>query len=153
MQRLRIIPIVAIFLYTVPFLYAIPVEEKTSDEILKEVRLSRIPQIIETLEEKGTRALEAERFPEAKAHFQKALVLKHAIGMKHTEGSAQILAKVSKIENKLGNHCEATKLSKLAQRIYRQIGLNFGAVSFEEVQKPKEAAQVTCVETITWLKD
>lgn len=134
-----------------PSLYAGPVEEKTSDEILSEVRISRIPKIIEVLEEQGLRAFELEQFKEAKLHFQKALVLRHAIGMKQTERGAHILTKVSAIESKLGNQCEASKLQKLAVRIYRQMGVNFGAVRLEE--EPVKVSQLACAETISWLKD
>ncbi len=141
----------AAFLLIMPALYAVPIEDKSSDEILSEVRISRIPKIIEILEEKGLRALDLENYNDAKEFLQKSLVLRNAIGMKQTEGSAQILAKVSSIESKLGNQCEATKLGRLAKRIYRQIGVNFGAVQFEE--PPTKVAQVSCNDTITWLKD
>ena len=132
-------------------LYAVPVEDKAIDEILNEVRLSRIPKIIEVLEEKGNKALQIDDLKNAKEYLRKALVLKQSIGMKDTEGSAGIITKISKIENKLGNNCEATKLSKLAKRIYRQIGVNFGAVSFEDTPVKPEATN--CPENLTWLKD
>jgi hypothetical protein len=151
MKNMKIIGYIVIFVMTVPILYASPAEDKTPDEILNEVRISRIPKIIEILEEKGMQALELEKFSEAKEFFQKALILRQAIGMKHTEGSAHILTKISSIESRLGNQCEASKLSKLAKRIYRQIGVNIGAVRIEEA--PPKAERVACAETIGWLRD
>jgi len=151
MKTLKYCFYIAIFLVCLPILYATPVEDKSSEAILSEVRISRIPKIIELLEEKGTKALEAEKFQDARGYFQKALILRNAIGMKQTEGSAHILTKVSSIESKLGNQCEASKLSLLAKRIYRQIGVNMGAVRLEE--QPTKAPQFACAENIGWLGD
>ncbi|TGL56638.1 tetratricopeptide repeat protein [Leptospira ognonensis] len=151
MKTFRFYSFFALFLTALPILYAVPVEDKTSDEILSEVRISRIPKIIEVLEEMGLRAYEMEQLKEAKIHFQKALVLRQAIGMKQTEGSAHILTKVSAIESKLGNRCEASKLQRLAIRIYRQMGVNFGAVRLEE--EPVKVSHLACAETISWLRD
>ncbi|GBF48612.1 hypothetical protein LPTSP4_01120 [Leptospira ryugenii] len=134
---------------------ASPIEDWTTDDILKEVRVSRIPQIIDLLEEKAKKAVQAEDYQSAKEYLKKALVLKHSIGMKHTEGSASILSKISHIETKLGNRCEASKLSSLAKRIYRQIGVNFGAVSFEEggESNPKVAMSAACQENLSYVRD
>jgi len=138
-----------------PSLHANPLLEKTSEEILQEVRLSRIPQIIEDLEEKAKHSIGANRFSEARDYLKKAIVLKSAIGMKESEGNAELLTMISRIESKLGNQCEANQLSKLAKKIYHRIGLNFGAVSFEEkpAASPATVVAKNCGEKVSWLTE
>ncbi len=135
----------------VSVLYAEPIENKSHEEILNDTRLSRIPQIIELIEQKGRQALEQGTFVEAKSLFQKSYLLRQAIGMRETEGGAKVLHQISYIEQKMGNQCEASKLSRLAKRIYRQIGVNIGAVEFES--QPSKIAQSTCADRISWASE
>ncbi|TGN11653.1 hypothetical protein [Leptospira ilyithenensis] len=160
MQHSRLLFRMILYLFAViigglPSLYANPVLDKTAEEILHEVRLSRIPQIIEDLEEKAKHSMGANRFSEARDYLKKAIVLKSAIGMKDSEGNAELLTMISLIESKLGNQCEANQLSKLARKIYHRIGVNFGAVSFEEKPNALPTAVVAknCGETVTWLSE
>lgn len=120
--------------------------DSTSKEILERVRLSRIPQVISALEDRAAKSLQSDLILNAREDLKKAIQLKQAIGMKESEGNAKLLERIASLEAKLGNGCEAKQLSKLARQIYLRIGMNLGAVSFD--QKPA----VTCSE-VSWLKD
>ncbi len=152
----RLLILTALFLNSIVILYANPILDQPADVILKETRLSRIPQMIQALEDKAKIYAENNKILEAREYLKKAIVLKDAIGMRESEGNAQLLTQISKLESKLGNQCEASQLSKLAKNIYRKIGVNFGAVTFEEPKQNQEtniSAAKACGESVTWLKE
>ncbi|TGL43955.1 hypothetical protein EHQ55_18110 [Leptospira meyeri] len=133
-------------------LYANPLLDESADDILRSTRLSRIPSVILSLEERAIVKMESNDLLSAREDLKKAIQLKHAIGMKESEGNAGLLLQISKLESRLGNRCEANQYSHLAKRIALRIGVNLGAVAFDRVAMPDNRKPDGCVE-VSWLKE
>ncbi|MDF3821137.1 hypothetical protein P3G55_14610 [Leptospira sp. 96542] len=131
-------------------LFANPALDRPAEVILGETRLSRIPQVILSLEERAKLSADSNQFLAAREDLKKAIQLKQAIGMKDSEGNAKLLVNISKLESKLGNQCEAAQLSKLAKKIYIRLGLITGAVSLEQNETPKPREYCT---EVSWIKE
>ncbi|MCW7481303.1 LEPBI_I1174 family sigma 54-regulated protein [Leptospira kanakyensis] len=133
-------------------LHANPILDGSAEEILKDTRLSRIPSVILGLEERAIQKMETNDLISAREDLKKAIQLKHAIGMKESEGNASLLLQISKLESKLGNRCEANQYSHLAKRIALRIGVNLGAVALDRAAVPDNRKPDGCVE-VSWLKE
>ncbi|EKJ85123.1 LEPBI_I1174 family sigma 54-regulated protein [Leptospira meyeri] len=133
-------------------LYANPLLDESADDILRSTRLSRIPSVILSLEERAIVKMESNDLLSAREDLKKAIQLKHAIGMKESEGNAGLLLQISKLESRLGNRCEANQYSHLAKRIALRIGVNLGAVAFDRAAMPDNRKPDGCVE-VSWLKE
>ncbi|PJZ85531.1 LEPBI_I1174 family sigma 54-regulated protein [Leptospira harrisiae] len=133
-------------------LHANPILEDSAEDILRSTRLSRIPSVIVSLEERAIVKMESNDLLSAREDLKKAIQLKHAIGMKESEGNASLLLQISKLESRLGNRCEANQYSHLAKRIALRIGVNLGAVAFERPVVPDNRKPDGCVE-VSWLKE
>ncbi|XDD55303.1 hypothetical protein AB3N62_05685 [Leptospira sp. WS4.C2] len=133
-------------------LHANPVLDGSAEDILKNTRLSRIPAVIASLEERAIQKMESNELISAREDLKKAIQLKHAIGMKESEGNAGLLLQISKLESRLGNRCEASQYSHLAKRIALRIGVNLGAVALDRAAIPENKKPETCLE-VSWLKE
>ncbi|PJZ44048.1 LEPBI_I1174 family sigma 54-regulated protein [Leptospira brenneri] len=133
-------------------LHANPIFEESAEDILRNTRLSRIPSVITGLEERAIQKMESNDLISAREDLKKAIQLKHAIGMKESEGNASLLLQISKLESRLGNRCEANQYSHLAKRIALRIGLNLGAVALDRAVVPDSRKPEGCLE-VSWLKE
>ncbi|TGM81484.1 hypothetical protein EHR01_01380 [Leptospira mtsangambouensis] len=133
-------------------LHANPLLDESPEDILRSARLSRIPSLILSLEERAIVKMESNDLLSAREDLKKAIQLKHAIGMKESEGNASLLLQISKLESRLGNRCEANQYSHLAKRIALRIGVNLGAVAFDRAVIPENRKPDGCVE-VSWLKE
>ncbi|MCG6142511.1 LEPBI_I1174 family sigma 54-regulated protein [Leptospira mtsangambouensis] len=133
-------------------LHANPLLDESAEDILRSARLSRIPSLILSLEERAIVKMESNDLLSAREDLKKAIQLKHAIGMKESEGNASLLLQISKLESRLGNRCEANQYSHLAKRIALRIGVNLGAVAFDRAVMPENRKPDGCVE-VSWLKE
>ncbi|TGK84219.1 hypothetical protein EHQ31_05920 [Leptospira montravelensis] len=133
-------------------LHANPILDEPAEDILRAVRLSRIPTVINSLEERAIQKMESNDLLSAREDLKKAIQLKHAIGMKESEGNASLLLQISKLESRLGNRCEANQYSHLAKRIALRIGVNLGAVALERANLSETRKPDGCIE-VSWLKE
>ncbi|TGM53817.1 LEPBI_I1174 family sigma 54-regulated protein [Leptospira vanthielii] len=133
-------------------LQANPLLDESADDILRATRLSRIPSVIANLEERAIQKMETNDLLSAREDLKKAIQLKHAIGMKESEGNAGLLLQISKLESRLGNRCEANQYSHLAKRIALRIGVNLGAVALDRAVVPDNRKPEGCIE-VSWLKE
>ncbi|MCG6152101.1 LEPBI_I1174 family sigma 54-regulated protein [Leptospira bandrabouensis] len=133
-------------------LHANPILDEPAEDILRAVRLSRIPTVITSLEERAIQKMESNDLLSAREDLKKAIQLKHAIGMKESEGNASLLLQISKLESRLGNRCEANQYSHLAKRIALRIGVNLGAVALDRAVIPETRKPEGCIE-VSWLKE
>ncbi|TGL54142.1 hypothetical protein EHQ59_08080 [Leptospira kemamanensis] len=126
--------------------------DQTVSEILEQTRLSRIPAVISQLEERSSQKVKTGDYLSAREDLKKAILLKQSIGMKDSEGNAQLLFQMANLETKLGHSCEALHYSSLAKQIVRKVNLR-GEISSSTLNRGQTAGKWESCEEVSWLQD
>ncbi|EOQ88525.1 hypothetical protein LEP1GSC202_2334 [Leptospira yanagawae serovar Saopaulo str. Sao Paulo = ATCC 700523] len=144
----------ALFLIISSGLWAEPSLDQSVAEILDQTRLSRIPTVISQLEERSHKKVESGDFLGAREDLKKAILLKQSIGMKESEGNAQLLFQMANLETKLGHSCEALHYTSLAKQIVKKVSLRseFTQISQNRGGSAGVGKWESC-EEVSWLQD
>lgn len=126
--------------------------DQSVEEILSHTRLSRIPLVIAELEARSVQKMESGELLAARDDLKKAILLKQSIGMKESEGNAQLLFQMAKLEQKLGHRCEALHYSSLAKQIVRRVGVRSDVIAKSTKSEQRTGTWETC-EEVSWLQD
>lgn len=134
-------------------LWAEPNLDQSVDEILNHTRLSRIPSVIAELEARSHLKVEAGDFMSARDDLKKAILLKQSLGMKETEGNAQLLFQMAKLEKKLGHSCEAVHYTSLANQIVKRVGIRNEALLAKLGSREQARGKWETCEEVSWLQE
>ncbi|XDD47585.1 hypothetical protein AB3N60_05740 [Leptospira sp. WS39.C2] len=133
-------------------LWADPILDESVEGILNHTRLSRIPTVISLLEERSHEKILTGDYLSAKEDLKKAILLKQSIGMKESEGNAQLLFQMADLETKLGHSCEALHYTALAKQIVRKVSIRQELTQVSIKQGQGGGKWETC-EEVSWLQD
>lgn len=143
---------IALFFIISMGLWADPSLDQSVDEILNQTRLSRIPLVIAELETRSQHKMETGDLVSARDDLKKAILLKQSIGMKETEGNAQLLFQMAKLETRLGHSCEALHYTSLANQIVKRVGIRSESLVQAKGKETGSRKWETC-EEVSWLQE
>ncbi|TGL72199.1 LEPBI_I1174 family sigma 54-regulated protein [Leptospira jelokensis] len=142
----------ALFLIISSGLVAEPSLDQSVSEILDQTRLSRIPTVITQLEERSQKKVESGDYTGAREDLKKAILLKQSIGMKESEGNAQLLFQMANLETKLGHSCDALHYTSLAKQIVKKVSLRSDDSKISQNRGGSIGKWESC-EEISWLQE